>query len=697
MGLCMVNKSGKNILDSKYNPNHNRKKSKNAIIKCTVDVGGDRIHQNFQSTTPISEVKRALKQKYLQLGHNSKDIDKKIIFYADGKPIKDENEQIGNINDGEDISFEIISVSETDNSSKDDLNSRVQEKVINKVSHQCKEHPGNKELLICITCGKAFCINCSDKHEGHKTLYKKELINSGKELKQKSNVISNALIECGFSDSRGGNNLCMEEKQRISTNIENLQKIVDEIKKSQRNLNNSFNKTFDDIYPFIMDYKEKIRKLNEKSLNIQTMKNSQDFLDYYHSYSEIKKKENKILDYITSLQRQIEIYKETIKEFNTGTNNIIEKIKEDYNILINLQFKEDLEQLGKSSFYRKTIDKSLGSVTTKHLGGGSGKMNLINMLMPKDKNRLIENEKLSYLNQKKNNKMIESQKLIEQQKMGGNEANNNYITGIEPNSKNIFIFDKISKRINKINLDFQGLVIDKFLHCFSTLNYNGRFYLSGGFNNPKAFFKLNYSTNKLIQLTDMPSGHNYHGMIGINNNIFSVSGFNNKNVEKYEIQSNRWIPLNPLEVSFSWPGLIFNENKFLYVFGGLSEIIDSPNKRIYKMDITSPNNIWEAIDINSNLPKIPFYSGYVQLSDKNILFLGGKFSPIENNMDRVFKYDFSSNNYEQDGEYKMPNREVFNGKKFCDLGGGLFGEFSCLSYNKFYLVDTSSRNIEVIE
>ena len=336
-------------------------------------------------------------------------------------------------------------------------------------------------------------------------------------------------------------------------------------------------------------------------------------------------------------------------------------------------------------------------MTTKHLGGGSGKMNLINMLMPKDKNRLIENEKLSYLNQKKNNKMIESQKLIEQQKMGGNEANNNYITGIEPNSKNIFIFDKISKRINKINLDFQGLVIDKFLNCFSTLNYNGRFYLSGGFNQPKAFFKLNYSTNKLIQLTDMPSGHNYHGMIGINNNIFSVSGFNNKNVEKYEIQSNRWIPLNPLEVSFSWPGLIFNENKFLYVFGGLSEIIDSPNKRIYKMDITSPNNIWEAIDINSNLPKIPFYSGYVPLSDKNILFLGGKFSPIENNMDRVFKYDFGNNLYEQDGEYKMPNKEIFNGKKFCDLGGGLFGEFSCLSYNKFYLVDTSSRNIEVIE
>ena len=143
MGLCVVNNSEKNVRN-KYNPNHNKGKNKNAIIRCTVDVGGDRIQQNFESTTPISEVKRSLKQKYLQLGHNSKDIDKKIIFYVDGSPIKNENEQIGNINDGSDINLEIISVSQSDISSKDDLNSKVQEKVINKVSQKCKEHPQNK-------------------------------------------------------------------------------------------------------------------------------------------------------------------------------------------------------------------------------------------------------------------------------------------------------------------------------------------------------------------------------------------------------------------------------------------------------------------------------------------------------------------------------------------------------------------------
>ena len=638
-----------------------------------------------------------MKNKYQQLGHKSKNIDKEIVFYCDGKPITNENEKIGNLTEGAEMNFEILSVSISDNNSSND-DYKIQEKIINKVSLNCANHPENKELLICVDCGKAFCEKCNDKHEGHKKLYKKELINSGKELKQKSNEISNMLVECGFSDSRGSNNLFMEEKQKINSNIDLIQKMVDEIKKTSRNINNSFNKTFDDNYPYIVDYKEKIGKLNARSLHLQTMKNEQDFLDYYYAYNEIKRKEKKILDYISSLKRQIDSYKETIKEFNEGTNAIIEKIKEDYNILINLQFREDIEQLGKSSFYRKTIDKSIGSITTKHLRGGTNKMNLINLLVPKEKSRLIDNERISYINKKKTLRNSEMLKLNqENSNQTGDEPKPNLICGIEPNTKNIFVFDKNAKNVSKINIDLQGLRIDKFLNQLSTLNFNGRFYLSGGFHYAKAFFRLNHGTKTLKQLNDMPTGHNYHGMIGINDCIYCVSGFNNKNVEKYEISSNTWTSLVPLELSFSWPGLLFIENKFLYVFGGLCEMASAPNKRIYKMDINSQDK-WVGIDINSNLPKIPFYSGFVQLSDKNILVLGGKNSSIENNLDKCFMYDFGSNNYTENNEYKLPNREVFNGKKFCDLGGGMFGEFSCFSsYNKFYLVNTSSKTIDVFE
>ena len=659
------------------------------IIRCTVEVGGKVITQNFERTTPIRDVKRALKRKYQELGIKSNNIDKEIIFYSDGKPISDENEQIGNIADGGEVNLSMLSVSLTDSSIKDSV--KIQEKIINKLASNCKYHSGNKELLICVNCGMAICDQCGNKHEGHQKIYKKELINSGRELKKKSEEINNIFLECGFSDDKGNNNLCKEEKQRININIDNLQKMVDEIKKTSRNLNNNFNKTYDDYYPYIMDYKEKIKKLNEKSLHIQTMKNEQDFIDYYYSYTEIKRKENKILEYLSKIKSQVENYRETLKEFSSGTNRIIEKAKEDYNILINLQFHEDMEQLGKSSFYRKTVDRTLGSVTTKYVGG-SGKINLITMLNPKEKSRLIDNEKKQYLNKKKSNKSNDASKLKEEI-VKGDEPQLNLIFGIEPNTKNIFVFDKTKKAITKLNLNLEGLSINKLVHYSSTLNYMGRFYISGGFQNPKNFFRLNMGDKTLKQLNSMLTGHNYHGMIGIGNNIFAVSGFNNQNVEKYDISANSWTPLQPLQSSISWPGCLSYEDRILYIFG------DSNNsKKIYKMDIMKAGAVWEILDAVSSLEKLPFFSGLVQLGPKNALVLGGKFSSIEGNIDQCFDFNFENNNFNPNSEYQLPNKEeVFNGKRFYDLGGGLFGEFSCTSYNKFYLVNTSSKTIDIIQ
>ena len=585
----------------------------------------------------------------------------------------------------------MLSVSLNDSSSKD--NYKIQEKIITKLSSNCKYHSGNKELLICITCGMAICDQCGNKHEGHQKLYKTELINSGKELKQKSIEINNIFTECGFSENRGNLDLCKEEKQGINLNIDNLQKMVDEIKKTSRSLNNSFNKTYDDIYPYIMDYKEKIRKLNNKSLELQTMKNEQDFIDYYYSYTEIKRKEKKIFEYLNKIRNQVESYREILKEFYIGTNNIIEKAKEDYNTIINLQFYEETEQLGKSSFYRKTIDKTLGSVSTKHIGGGN-KINLISMLVPKEKSRLLDNEKKLYLNRQKSKRNTEVSKLNDENSRN-DEPKLNLVFGIEPNTRNIFIFDKTKSNITKMLLNTEGLPIDKLLTCFGSLNYMGRFYVSGGFQNPKNFFRLDIGNKTLKQLMNMPTGHNYHGMIGIGNNIFSVSGYNNPNVEKYDLSTNTWNQLKPLEKSISWPECLCIEDRFLYVFGDSSEI---GNRKIYKMDIMKPDGNWEIIDIVANLEKIPFYSGLVQLGPKNALVFGGKFSSIvDSTDDKCYDFDFGNNSFNQNNDYKLPKKELFNGKRFYDLGNGLFGEFSCISFNRFYLVNTSSKTIDIIE
>ena len=47
---------------------------------------------------------------------------------------------------------------------------------------------------------------------------------------------------------------------------------------TSRNLNNSFNKTYDNVYPYIRDYKEKIRKLKDESFQLQTIKNNKNLL-----------------------------------------------------------------------------------------------------------------------------------------------------------------------------------------------------------------------------------------------------------------------------------------------------------------------------------------------------------------------------------------------------------------------------------
>ena len=99
----------------------------------------------------------------------------------------------------------MLSVSLSDSSVKD--NYKIQEKLTNKFSSNCKYHSNRKELLNCVICGMAICYQWANKHEGHERLYKIELINSGKELKKKSDEINNFFRECGFSDNRGNNNL----------------------------------------------------------------------------------------------------------------------------------------------------------------------------------------------------------------------------------------------------------------------------------------------------------------------------------------------------------------------------------------------------------------------------------------------------------------------------------------------------------
>ncbi len=78
------------------------------------------------------------------------------------------------------------------------------------------------------------------------------------------------------------------------------------------------------------------------------------------------------------------------------------------------------------------------------------------------------------------------------------------------------------------------------------------------------FYRYNSKTKEFIKLSEMPTGHSYHCLIGVENNIFAISGFKSKKIEKYSLINNSWENLPELEIGRSWPGCVSVEDTYYY-------------------------------------------------------------------------------------------------------------------------------------
>lgn len=584
--------------------------------------------------------------------------------------------------------------------------SKEQEKIMGKLISACPFHNDNKELYICIKCGVAYCQRCATKHNGHETLQRKELINIGKKVRDKSENLNKAFEDCSLPGSfqGGGSDICKLERQQLDENLDDLQKRVDDIKKNAKNVINSFNNHFEAIHPYLLEYKEKLDNLTKNAHRIDTFISEQEFIDYYICYLNVDKKEQKILEQIDVFKKKVGVLKEILKEFISKTQKILDDTDEQYQLLKNIQFYDNSEMLKRSMLNTNTMSFT-SSFNRKY-----GNMNLATMLAPERiKNKYLKNEERSYYEKHFSNQ-IKSQSFHNSRAIGNNVEeemgqdisvyDSETLYGIEHKTQNILLYNKSTQKVSKIKINLEGLSFKKFESFLSTLNYDGKFYLSGGLSSSRSLFKLRPSYKILSPLEDMPSKHSYHGMIGIGNCIYCISGIKNKGVEKYNLNQNKWTSLPPLEISRSWPGCLCSEQKYLYVFGGLCDISHNTEiNKINRLDITNPSDIWESIEINVGSGTIiPFYCGIVPLENKTFLLLGGKINTRESCISSCFKLTIDNNNctFEKNEEYILPGREEFNGRMFSDFGNGLFGEFSSFNSNKFYLVNTSSKNIEDI-
>ena len=682
-------------------------------MTCTILNKDEKIKQNINSKSTVKDIKRNLQKNY------ANDDEKVINLYYKGKELTKENELIGNICNNDSLDLVMVSISMTESI----LNSenKMKEKIINKLTPKCRFHNGEKELYICITCGLAFCENCKEKHKDHKTLEKKEILKYIKELKEnKENLIKN-LKENGLNENISEVDVFKDLREKIYYKIDSISETVNNIQKKYNDIYSDFKNDFINLYPFILEYIEKVDVLFEESQKETTIRLEKNFIDFYCKYSNIKNNSNKINETLVQIKKKIEILKDIFEDFHRRIENIYSDLMEEYNYIKEYKFQEDyifssnnnlstnngLPFLGNTINLEKTINSD---IKNSHFNSSSmnqhfGKMNLVTLLSPsKDKKNYIKSIESNFKKKKSvsnigtinNNLNINKGKIIEE---SYEDTNMNLLYNIEAKTTNLIIFDKESKKISKVNVDLSQCLFKKFWAYHSTLNFKGKFYISGGYATSKMLYKYNKLSNEFIRLEDMPSGHSYHRLIGINNFIFAISGFKNKKVEKYNIETNQWSSLPSLEVSRSWPSCVCIEDKFIFLFGGLCDSNDnSLINQIEKLDITKNDNDnkWERFSVNSNI-MLPFYLGVVQINNDELLLLGGKYDPKEDNIDECFNYSYKENSIKKNDDFKLPVKDEFDGKLFCNFGDNVFGQFSAIYSDFFYLIDLNQKSIELIK
>ena len=308
---------------------------------------------------------------------------KKVNLYYKEKELTNEEEKIGNLvsnNGSEEIELSMVILSLNDSTFVDE--NKIKEKLIQKIADKCQFHKDNKEMFICITCGVAFCAHCSDKHKTHDIIERKNIIKFNNELKILNKELNKSLAESNLDNiyEMKDNNAQMTE---YNNNIEKLQNRLDNIKKMHKGIINNYKKDIDKTLPYLLEYKEKIEQLIESSYQLDTIKNEQQFMDYYYWFTNIKQKNQKIKQEIQNLQRKKQKFNELLENFDNKIKDIHSKIDEDYKTLKKYYYNQNSEN--ENQFRNLDSDLfSLKKYTTINNQNSTPKLNLFNLLNQKD-------------------------------------------------------------------------------------------------------------------------------------------------------------------------------------------------------------------------------------------------------------------------------------------------------------------------
>ena len=92
--------------------------------------------------------------------------------------------------------------------------------------------------------------------------------------------------------------------------------------------------------------------------------------------------------------------------------------------------------------------------------------------------------------------------------------------------------------------------------------------LFGGYYNKKSFYSFNLTSQQWKNLTNLPSNRIGHRSIVVNNSIFIVGGFRNKNVDEFDNSTKSFKTVATMKEARCWFGSCLYKKTLLLVAGG---------------------------------------------------------------------------------------------------------------------------------
>ena len=439
------------------------------IINCTIEKDNKKINEKMQSNNTIKDLKNNIIKNY----YNKEKKDIKI--YYKGKLVNDDKKINDIIKDDSEkgshfdtnnlnlsmISFSISEISNRNNKNNDNISERdyvnlssssimfknnnkpkklktvkkednYYKAIIDKLSPICDEH-NQKKTYICLECQISLCKNDIDNHiyrfNEHEIISKEALIILNNEVNDIKNELNGDLINLGIKKNnklnQNNNNEINDEyiqpleifkdiKKEINNNEREINEIMDNLKRKYKEINTNFELDFNNQYPNILEYNEKIDNITDEMNNEKPFIDEINFISTYNQCQNLKKLKEKQLNKIEEIRNELKDYKNNLEKFKKNTDRRNKILSREFNKMVNETFidnlKDEESSIGGS---RKSNVLSRGGSFNHSLFGNKPKLNLMTLLStPKERKNLIQSIESSMKD--KNSNSTGLKKIIEE-------------------------------------------------------------------------------------------------------------------------------------------------------------------------------------------------------------------------------------------------------------------------------------------